>query len=1321
MNRIFRVKFLLFFALLLAAAGPLYAQGFSFNCARDTALPGCPANLCFTLKVKIPDPHRQSNNYAVNSPGLMPTCLLASNNPGIPGAPTTLNVDDRYSPAFPIGFPFMFFGTPYSNLVAASNGYISFDVSLAGTFSHWNIINGGNPQNLPSTFYDRAIIMGPYHDIDVGITTSPNRLISYQTSGLAPYRKWVLNYFRIPLFSAACNNLIENTHQIILYESTGIIDVNIFDKQICTGWNQGRAMVGVQNFGQNIGVMAPGRFATDPPWGSVGMNESWRFIPIGGTPLFKRVELYDMSGNLVSTGTTVQLPNGDREASFPNVCPPAGGSTPYVIRAFYDKIDDPAVEIFGTDTVMVNRTRALTATPNTFAASCGNTNGTIRVTGTNGGSGTYEFSLDGTNWQSDSTFSGLASGTYTVYIRDVPVNCTSTYTVNIGNIANLSATTTNTATTCSGINNGTITVTSCTGLPPFSFSLNGGAYQSGPLPFTFNNLSPGSYSLIVRDANNCVTNTSTVTVTTGTGINVTTSGASSACGTPTGTIVATPSGGVGPYTYQLGTGTPQTGGNSYTFTGLAPGVYNVTVTDITGCTRTVTRTVTSTTTIAATMPTTPASCASATNGTVMITPTNGTAPYQFSIDGGTPVTANISHTFTNLAPGSHIVLIVDATGCTRNATINIGTATNFSGTATPGATSCSGSATGTITVNITGGQAPFSFVVDGGAPITATTNPYTITGITSGLHSVYIRDAAGCRSNVMNVIVSSGPPFVTSASMTNAVCNGSPTGSITVTPPTTGTPPYRYSIDGGTTWQTNNVFNGVAAGTYTVMYSEAGGCQGTQSITVGEASSMVTAINAVAATCNGLTDGIVTATASGGQPPYQYSIDGGTTWQSSNVFNAGAGSYTVLVRDANNCTSPLPVTVTEPAVLTASATNSAASCDGGNDGLINVSANGGNTGGYTYSIDGTSFQPSSTFNVGPGTYTVTVRDNLGCTVSFPDTVLLGSNFALTQQRDTTICEGNSVQLALASNATQYAWSPATGLSNAAVYNPVASPTVTTQYIVTATLGRCSGQDTVVVNVHPAPIPNAGPDGFICFGQTYQLQGSGGLQYSWSPAAGLDNTSVPNPTTSSGRDITYTLSILSDANGCRSLVTDQVYIDVTPPLKVKTIPYDTIGYPGAQIQLLAIPSDNDVISYTWTPATGLSDATLANPVVTLGAAGDITTYRVLTSTQGGCKGEGFVTIRVYKGPDIYVPNGFTPNGDGRNDRFTPFPVGVQKYNYFQVYNRWGQMIFSTTRLHDGWDGKLGGKEQPSGVYVWLIEAVTVDGRVVSKKGTVTLIR
>lgn len=632
-------------------------------------------------------------------------------------------------------------------------------------------------------------------------------------------------------------------------------------------------------------------------------------------------------------------------------------------------------------------------------------------------------------------------------------------------------------------------------------------------------------------------------------------------------------------------------------------------------------------------------------------------------------------------------------------------------------TTCNGANNGAISINPTG-VPPYNFSLDGAPPVPGTP-PYTFFNVSAGLHTVIAYDASGCETSPVQIDVLSGPPLTTTVNKSDVLCNGSTTGSITVTQPVAGTAPYEYSLD-GISWQSSAVFNGLAAGTYIVYYRESSGCQGSQSITINEPAVLAATSVARAVVCNGQSNGTITVTANGGVSPYTYSLDG-VTWQSGNRFNVAAGNYKVTTRDNNNCTTTQNITVTEPVILTASSVTSAASCDGGNDGVIAISATGGNIGAWQYSIDGTTFQPSNIFNVGPGNYTVTVQDNLGCRTSINASVGLNNNLFFTPQTDTVICEGTSTQLQLFSNGTAYLWTPAAGLSNAVINNPVASPVVSTAYIVTTTLGRCSANDTVLVNVNEAPVPDAGPDGFICYGQTYTLQASGGTKYLWSPSKYLDDSKISTPVSSAPNDIIYTLSILSDNNGCASLITDEMRLDVTPPIKVTTFPYDTIAYNGDKFQLHITTNDSDVINYKWTPSKGLSDAKIADPVVTAGSIGDDVLYKVITSTIAGCKGEGYVHLKVYKGPDIYVPTGFTPNNDGKNDRFTPFPVGIKSLTYFRVFNRWGQVIFSTRQLHDGWDGKIQGAEQPIGTYVWMIEAITNQDKVITKKGTVTLIR
>ncbi len=1305
-----------FSCLMIILSGSISAQNFSFNCSKDTLVPGCPANLCITLQSLIPDLRGLSSSYTLNPGSTTSGCFpiyVAPNDPA--GTSTTLNVDDTYSSVINLSFPFPFYGTYYNSLVASTNGYISFDVSLAGGGSHWQ-----NRGDLPNALYDRALVMGPYHDLLPGAATSPNQRIQYQEFGVAPYRRWILSFYKVPLFS--CTALIENTHQIVLYESTGIIEVKIFDKQICTGWIGGKAMVGIQDFTRTQGMTAPLRRMSDPAWGSIGMNETWRFVPNSGASLLKRVELYDMGGTLITTGTTINLGNGMLEASFPNICAPAGAITPYVVRSVYEKIDDPAVEVFGSDTVRINRAAGLTGTATSTPASCGTADGTITVNGVTGGTTPYEYSLDNITWQSSNVFTGLLAGPYTAHVRDITTICTRDIDITIGLSGNLAATTSFTGAACTGVNNGTITITSAAGTGPYTFRLDAGAPQAGTIPYTFTGVAPGLHNVLVTDlSNGCVSVPIPVTVTAGAGVTGGLSQTATSCpALSNGTITVTVTAGTPPFTFQLDAGAPQSGASPFTFTNVPAGFHNVLVTDNVGCTRPLGITVNAGPAVFAN--TTPAatSCNGAADGSITVTPTTGTAPYTFSLDAGPFLPGAVPYTFNNLASGSHTIQVTDANGC-ASTPVNVPVAAGpaLTGIAAATATSCSGAANGSITVTPTNGSAPYTYSLDGAAPV-AGPAPYTFTNVPAGPHSVVIASAAGCISSPLSAPVAAGPALSTTANATDVLCNGGATGSITVVQPVIGTPPFEYSLD-NVTWQISPLFSGLPAGGYTVYFRESNGCSGSYPVTVNEPAVLSATAAAVAVICNGQSNGIVTVSAAGGIAPYDYSIDAGVTWQSSNVFNMPAGTYNIRVRDVNGCITPQTITVTEPAVLTASSVNTNASCNGGNDGVITVTATGGNS-TYEYSIDnGTTWQTSNVFNVAPATYTVMVRDNLGCNTNFTTTVGLTSDFTFTKQTDATICESKSTQLEMISNANQYSWSPAIGLSSTNIYNPVANPVVTTEYFVTATLGRCSVDDTVMVYVNPAPIPNAGVDGFICYGQTYPMQASGGTQYTWSPSTYLDNPNSATPISNPAKDITYTLSIISDVNGCASLVTDQMHIDVTPPVKVTTLPYDTVGYPGDTLRIVALPSDPDANIYTWTPSIGLSNTSIPNPLLTIGPIGSDLTYQVTTSTIAGCKGQGYVHVRVYKGPDVYMATGFTPNGDGRNDRFTPFPVGMKSLTYFKVFNRWGQLMFSTTTQHTGWDGKLEGREQPVGTYIWMVEGITKQGKVITKKGVVTLIR
>jgi gliding motility-associated-like protein len=713
--------------------------------------------------------------------------------------------------------------------------------------------------------------------------------------------------------------------------------------------------------------------------------------------------------------------------------------------------------------------------------------------------------------------------------------------------------------------------------------------------------------------------------------------------------------------------------------------------------------------LAATAIARPAQCTSNTGMIIVDVPTLGIPPYSYSLNGGPPQTSNV---FPNLAPGPYVVTVRDATICSDNINVVVGSISTLNVVLTTTNTSCNHSADGSIIVDPGPGMNPILYSLNGG--------PFQTSGrflnLAPGIYNIAVADAAGCISANNRATILAGPPLSTNFSKTDITCFGNTDGSIIIETPNTGSAPYLYSID-GINFQASNVFNNLAAGNYIIRFRDVNGCNGQLTVSIIEPLLLQASATSSPVFCNGQQNGTITVQPNGGTMPYEYSLDG-ITFQSSNLFSVGAGNYSVYMRDRNGCFVSVPnITVTEPAVIFANAVSSNATCDGGNDGQITISATGG-IAGYTYSLDGINFQSSNVFNVAPGLYNANIRDANGCTANISGIeVKLTNNLSVSPINDATICEGEFVQLDLASNATAFSWTPSGGLSNPAIHNPQASPTVTTQYLVTATLGICSAYDTIIIKVNDAPIPNAGPDGNICVGQTFNLQGSGGLSYEWSPATYLSNPLIANPVVNPERSVEYSLRVV-DANGCRSLQPDMAKVEVTPPIKVEVTPSDTIVSAGDQFRILAISS---ATSYSWTPSTGLSRQDIADPVVTAGNAGNILLYKVTAFTSAGCKGEAYVRVQVYKGPDLYVPTAFTPNGDGKNDLFYPFPVGVKNLIYFRVFNRWGQLVFSTSSLLAGWDGKFGGREEATGVYIWDLQALTRESKLISKKGTVTLIR
>jgi len=234
----------------------------------------------------------------------------------------------------------------------------------------------------------------------------------------------------------------------------------------------------------------------------------------------------------------------------------------------------------------------------------------------------------------------------------------------------------------------------------------------------------------------------------------------------------------------------------------------------------------------------------------------------------------------------------------------------------------------------------------------------------------------------------------------------------------------------------------------------------------------------------------------------------------------------------------------------------------------------------------------------------------------------------------------------------------------------------------------------------------------------QLEGSGGGSYSWDPAIYLDDPARPDPVVNKpDHSITYRLTV-TDAKGCQSLQPAVVTVTVTPPPRLFA-GNDTSILAGQSLVLHAADINNDGFDrWTWSPAAWLDNAHLQDPFA---RPLESVTYTVTAGTAAGCEGKATIAVKVFSVSDIFVPNAFTPNGDGLNDVLKAKPMGIKDFLYFAIFNRWGQRIFFTTDPNTGWRGDVNGQPQSAGAFIWMAGGVDYKGDPIHRQGTVLLIR
>lgn len=317
--------------------------------------------------------------------------------------------------------------------------------------------------------------------------------------------------------------------------------------------------------------------------------------------------------------------------------------------------------------------------------------------------------------------------------------------------------------------------------------------------------------------------------------------------------------------------------------------------------------------------------------------------------------------------------------------------------------------------------------------------------------------------------------------------------------------------------------------------------------------------------------------------------------------------------------------------------------------------------------------------------------------------------------DTTICKGDTIRLATTGDAVSYSWVPYFAISDTTAKNPFVDPDTTTTYTVRANIGKCEKRSEVTIRVVPYPDAEASEDVILCTGFSTTLSASGGSIYSWLPIRFLSNPRSPDPNVIAPASTTLYVVSVSDTLGCPKVVKDSVLVTVIPELNVQ-IPYqDTSMVEGQTINLNA----SGATFYQWTPDRWLSSSSVRNPTA---RPEDNIVYFVQGSDEHGCLGYDSISITLYTiQPGMHVPTAFTPNGDGNNDIARPLLFGMKALNYFNIYNRFGQLVFSTTEQGKGWNGIFNGRPQDSATFVWMAEGLTYKGEKITRKGYVVLIR
>lgn len=779
----------------------------------------------------------------------------------------------------------------------------------------------------------------------------------------------------------------------------------------------------------------------------------------------------------------------------------------------------------------------------------------------------------------------------------------------------------------------------------FTYSIDGSTYFNNSGVFT--NINPGTYAVSVKSNNGCISPNTNVVITKNPESPAAPSLAITqpTCEVSTGTISISSPKNPG-YTFSInGTDYTNTTG---VFSQVAPGIYNVSVKNTSGCISSATTAVVNSNPLS---PETPVveiinPVCPAQTGTISIKSPAGNG-FTYSIDGATYL--NNTGVFTNVLPGAYRVSVKNASGCVSPAVIVIVNEPVVNEQKlTISANGSTSICVGSSVVLVSSEASSYQWYKYGVA--IAGANSKTYSASTEGIYSVSrINSVTGClatQSDGIEVKVTSLPESPTIA-VSQPTCEIA-TGKIVVTSPIAlGN---TYSIDGSNYTNTSGIFNQVLAGNYNVSVKNVNGCVSSATsavISVNPLTPALPSVEVISPLCPEKTGTIIVKSPS--TTGITYSIDGLNYFANSGFFNAvSPGIYNVTVKNSSGCISaPVVAVVKDPAVddtkLTVTLSGSANICEGSSVVLTSSESPSYQWYKYGVAIAGAN---SKTFTASTeGVYTVSKVNPNGCKVTQSDgvevRVIVKPTAPLLSANKLLFCDGDSVEIKATSNFNLQWFRDGIGVNHTGNKYVVKQGGTYAAIAINDDKCRSAFSEVVIVKMLDLPVTptltiNGTPQ--FCKDEFRMLKVNvpAGMKIKWYKNGDLISN-YERDTLRTNEAAEFTVKF-ENSNGCLSLPSNKV------------------------------------------------------------------TTQIVCNTTG-----------------IYIPDIFTPNGDGVNDLIKPVCVGISNFKYFKIYNRWGNILFESNDPNKGWDGKFRGQLQPADSYIWLVEGVDSNGKEIRKTGTLNLIK